>query len=152
MTPPPDPGPPSAPLHGYADPDAPRPPRPGAYPPPRSSPPPSAPPEPPTPRAGAAPPSTPPTRGPARDHSPPRPGGPRRLNQPQPARVRAGEGGRPLAVDGHEVDAVRESWLIEDRWWTDAPLRRRYWEIVTVDGRCWVVFRELEGGAWYRQR
>ena len=79
--------------------------------------------------------------------------GPRRLNLPQPARVRVGEGGRPLSVDGGAVDAVRESWLIEDRWWTDQPLRRRYWEVVTADGRNLVVFRDIqEGGAWYLQR
>jgi hypothetical protein len=66
--------------------------------------------------------------------------------------VDAGDGGRPLAVDGRAVDAVRESWLIEDRWWTDAPLRRRYWEVVTVDGRDLVVFRDLRSASWYRQR
>ena len=67
--------------------------------------------------------------------------------------MRAGAGGRPLAVDGHDVDAVRESWLIEDRWWTEAPLRRRYWEVVTADGRDLVLFRDLgRGGTWYRQR
>ncbi len=78
--------------------------------------------------------------------------GPRRLNVPQRARVQAGEGGRPLAVDGRQVDAVRESWLVEDRWWTDTPLRRRYWEVVTVDGRNLVVFRDLLAASWYRQR
>jgi hypothetical protein len=79
--------------------------------------------------------------------------GPRRLNLPQMARVVAGEGGRPLVVDGRPVDAVRESWLVEDRWWTDEPLRRRYWEIVTADGRNLVVFRDIQqGGTWYRQR
>jgi CO dehydrogenase/acetyl-CoA synthase delta subunit len=66
--------------------------------------------------------------------------------------VRAGDGGRPLSVDGHVVEAVRESWLVEDRWWTDASLRRRYWEVVTDDGRNLIVFRELGGGSWYRQR
>ena len=76
----------------------------------------------------------------------------KRLNTPQAARVRAGHRGRPLLVDGRAVEAVSESWLIEDRWWTDAPLRRRYWEVVTVDGRNLVVFRELGGGSWYRQR
>jgi hypothetical protein len=74
------------------------------------------------------------------------------LNVPIPARVQAGAGGRPLRVDGRAVEAVRESWLIEDRWWTDAPLRRRYWEVVTDDGRNLVVFRELGRGVWYRQR
>ena len=71
---------------------------------------------------------------------------------PSPARVRAGAGGRPLGVDGRAVEAVRESWLIEDRWWTDRPLRRRYWEVVTDDGRDLVVFRDLEEARWYRQR
>jgi len=47
------------------------------------------------------------------------------------------------------VVAVRESWLIEDRWWTERPLRRRYWELVTVDGRDLVVFRDLREGGWY---
>ena len=79
--------------------------------------------------------------------------GPRRLNLPEPARVRAGDGGRPLTVDGRAVDAVRESWLIEDRWWTEQPIRRRYWEVVTADGRNLVVFRDVQqGGTWYRQR
>ena len=47
---------------------------------------------------------------------------------------------------------MRESWLVEDRWWTDAPLRRRYWEVVTADGRNLVVFRDLLAGRWYAQR
>lgn len=77
---------------------------------------------------------------------------PRRVAVPRPARVRADPGGRPLVVDGRAVEAVRESWLVEDRWWTDRPLRRRYWEIVTTDGRDVVVFRELERGGWFAQR
>ncbi len=78
--------------------------------------------------------------------------GPKRLGTPRLARVRAGDDGRPLAVDGRAVDAVRESWLVEDRWWTDAPLRRRYWEVVTRDGRNLTVFRELGDGRWFSQR
>lgn len=78
--------------------------------------------------------------------------GPRRLAQPRPARVRAGNNGRPLAVDGRTVATVRESWLVEDRWWTDAPLRRRYWEVVTACGRDLVVFHDLHGGRWFSQR
>ena len=78
--------------------------------------------------------------------------GPRRLNLPERAQVRAGARGRPVAVDGHPVEAVRESWLVEDRWWTPDPIRRRYWEVVTTDGRCLVIFRELLDGAWFTQR
>jgi hypothetical protein len=78
--------------------------------------------------------------------------GPRRLAEPSPARVRARDDGRPVSVDGRLVDAVRESWLVEDRWWTDAPLRRRYWEVVTTCGRDLVVFRDLEGRRWFTHR
>jgi CO dehydrogenase/acetyl-CoA synthase delta subunit len=75
-----------------------------------------------------------------------------RLGRPRPVRVRADANGRPLAVGGRPVEAVRESWLVEDRWWTDAPLRRRYWEVVTEDGRDVVVFRDLQTGGWHGQR
>ena len=78
--------------------------------------------------------------------------GPRQLALPRRARVRAGAGGRPLAVDGRHVEAVRESWLVEDRWWTERPLRRRYWEVVTACGRDVVVFHDLVGGGWFAQR
>src|SRR5688572_2694279 len=78
--------------------------------------------------------------------------GPRRLAKPKPVHVRANDAGRPTMIGRREVDAVRESWLVEDRWWTDAPLRRRYWEVVTADGRDLVVFRDLQEGRWYSQR
>jgi len=78
--------------------------------------------------------------------------GARRLAVPEAVSVLAGPGGRPGAVGRHEVVAVRESWLVEDRWWTERPLRRRYWEVVTIDGRDIMVFRDLEEGGWYRHR
>jgi hypothetical protein len=86
------------------------------------------------------------------DVAAPKSRGPRRLAKPRPVEVRAGEGGRPASVAGRAVEAVRESWVVEDRWWSDRPLRRRYWEVVTDDGRDLVVFRDLQGGRWYAQR
>jgi hypothetical protein len=50
------------------------------------------------------------------------------------------------------VDTLREEWVVEDRWWTGRPLRRRYFELVLVDGRNVVVFRDLVGGGWFLQR
>jgi hypothetical protein len=55
-------------------------------------------------------------------------------------------------VAGAEVDSVREEWVVEDRWWTTRPLRRRYFEVVLIDGRNLVVFRDLVGGGWFLQR
>jgi CO dehydrogenase/acetyl-CoA synthase delta subunit len=77
---------------------------------------------------------------------------PRQLATPRRVAVAAGEDGRPLVIDGRAVDAVRESWLLEDRWWTERPLRRRYWEVVTLAGRDAVVFCDLVRGGWFEQR
>jgi hypothetical protein len=72
---------------------------------------------------------------------------------PQPARVETGASGAPAAVDSVAVDAIREEWLVEDRWWTPKPLSRRYFELVLADGRNVVVFREPAGaGRWFLQR
>jgi hypothetical protein len=78
--------------------------------------------------------------------------GPRRLAPPKAVRVRADHAGRPETIGGRAVEAVRESWLVEDRWWTDMPLRRRYWEVVTADGRNLVAFRDLVRGRWFMHR
>jgi hypothetical protein len=75
---------------------------------------------------------------------------PRILNLPRPARVRS-EGVVPCEVDGERVELVRESWLVEDRWWTGRPLRRRYWELVSRRGRNLVVFHDLCHGGWFLQ-
>ena len=71
------------------------------------------------------------------------------LYKPRRADVREA-GGRPVAVGGTAVDAVREEWLVEDRWWSERPIARRYFELVLTDGRCVVVFREH--GNWFKQR
>lgn len=78
--------------------------------------------------------------------------GPRRLYAPRPVDVRTDARGRPLRVEGVAVEAVREEWLVEDRWWTPRPLRRRYFELALADGRAVTVFRAAGGGHWYRQR
>ena len=71
---------------------------------------------------------------------------------PRTARVRVGEGGVPVALAGAAVDSVREDWVVEDRWWTGRPVRRRYFELVLEDGRNVVVFHNLSGGGWFTQR
>ena len=76
----------------------------------------------------------------------------RRLALPHPVRVRARGDGVPQAVGGLGVEAVREDWVVEERWWTGRALRRRYFELVLEDGRNAVVFHDIAGGGWYAQR
>jgi hypothetical protein len=55
-------------------------------------------------------------------------------------------------VAGVAVDCVLEEWVVEDRWWTGLPVRRRYFELALVDGRNLSVFRDLVSGGWFLQR
>lgn len=71
---------------------------------------------------------------------------------PTPVAVDVGEDGAPVAVAGARVEAVREEWLVEDRWWTSEPLRRHYYELVLADGRDVTVFRDGVSRRWFRQR
>lgn len=75
----------------------------------------------------------------------------RRLYAPSRVRVEVGAAGVPVAVGGTAVEAVREEWLVEDRWWSPRRLWRHYFELVLADGRDAVVFRDSRG-RWYRQR
>jgi hypothetical protein len=76
----------------------------------------------------------------------------RRLGMPQAVVVAVGHRGVPATIRSVAVDTVAEEWVVEDRWWTDEPLRRRYFELVLVDGRNVVVFRDATGGGWWAQR
>ena len=73
------------------------------------------------------------------------------MNKPWPVPVQTGPGGTPQAVGRLAVTSVREEWLVEDGWWTQKPLQRRYFELVLSDGSDVVVFAEPDG-RWYRQR
>lgn len=90
------------------------------------------------------------TRSRAPSASRPQVGRPHVLNMPRGARVNSRDG-VPREVNGERIEAVRESWLVEDRWWTDTPLRRRYWELVSVRGRNLIVFHDLCCDGWFTQ-
>ncbi len=66
---------------------------------------------------------------------------PSRLYEPRQVEVVSNSGRTPTQVDGVDVVAVREEWLVEDGWWTSAPIRRWYFELVLIDGRDLTVFR-----------
>jgi len=76
----------------------------------------------------------------------------RRLNEPQPALVESRFDGTPRLVNRQGVAVVREEWRVVDRWWTDAPVQRRYFELVLESGQNVVVFRDEERGGWFSQR
>ena len=77
---------------------------------------------------------------------------PARLNEPRAALVEEGIDGTPRLVNRQPVEVVREEWRVLDRWWTEEPVHRRYFELVLAGGQNAVVFRDEERGGWYSQR
>jgi hypothetical protein len=74
-----------------------------------------------------------------------------RLNAPRPALVEGHADGSPRRVDRQGVLVVREEWRVVDRWWTEEPVSRRYFDVVLEAGRHAVVFHDEEAGGWFSQ-
>ena len=75
-----------------------------------------------------------------------------RLNAPRPALVETTGGGEPRLVNRELVTVVREEWRVVDRWWTDEPVDRLYFEVVLESGRNVCVYRDGERRCWFTQR
>jgi hypothetical protein len=75
-----------------------------------------------------------------------------RINEPRAARVEVRFDGTPWQVNHQSVALVREEWRVVDRWWTEEPLSRRYFDVVLESGENAVVFRDEERGCWFTQR
>ncbi len=75
-----------------------------------------------------------------------------RLNAPRPALVETEFGGEPKVVNRQLVALVREEWRVVDRWWTEEPVDRRYFEVVLESGHNICVYRDLEAACWFTQK
>ena len=82
----------------------------------------------------------------------------RPLNLPRPAAVRTDARGLPQAIagprDGDPAAAVRvllDVWELDDEWWREDPIRRRYFRLLLTDGRVLTLFCDLVSGSWFRQ-
>jgi len=75
-----------------------------------------------------------------------------RLNAPRPALVEMHVDGSPQLVNRQRVAFVREEWRVVDRWWTEEPVDRRYFDVVLASGENAVVFFDGEVQSWFSQR
>ena len=76
----------------------------------------------------------------------------RRLNAPQRALVEMHVDGSPCIVNRQPVALVREEWRVVDRWWTEKPVDRRYFDVVLASGENAVVYLDGEAKRWFSQR
>jgi len=66
--------------------------------------------------------------------------------------IAAGTDGIPRAIGSIPIAAVREEWRVVDRWWTEEPVRRRYFDVVLASGENVVVYADELRGGWFTQR
>ncbi len=80
----------------------------------------------------------------------------RRLNAPRRLRVETGGNGTPRRIYHRGrwliVTQERERYRTDDRWWTDHPVSREYFELLLEDGRPITVYLDRIDGSWYAQR
>lgn len=80
----------------------------------------------------------------------------RRLNEPRPVRVWLGGDDRPARVEWRgavrAVEAVLDTWFVDDAWWGERPVSRVYHEVQLVTGVRLVLVWDLVAGRWLAQR
>jgi protein ImuB len=67
-------------------------------------------------------------------------------NEAKPLRVRALDPKETMPLDG-AVRIASGPWALEEAWWSDAPVRREYWDIELIRGGVYRVYRE--NGRWF---
>ena len=74
----------------------------------------------------------------------------RAVNAPQQAAVECDAEHRPLSVGGITIEAVLESWRIDDEWWRQ-PIGRCYHAVLLDGGKRVVLFEDIVTGEWFAQ-
>jgi len=80
----------------------------------------------------------------------------RAVNEPSAVTVELSESGlmtvgRPDGQTVGKVEAILESWRIEDEWWRHA-ISRAYLEVLIEGGKHVVLFQDLFTGLWFMQQ
>lgn len=59
--------------------------------------------------------------------------------------------GRPDGQTVGKVEAILESWRIDDEWWRQ-PIARSYMNVLLEGGKRVVLFQDLVTGLWFMQQ
>jgi hypothetical protein len=68
----------------------------------------------------------------------------------RPAEVERQEDGRRASGGGKVIEAIGETWRVDDEWWR-APIVRRYYEVVVAGGGRMILFEDLTTNEWFAQ-
>ena len=80
----------------------------------------------------------------------------RALNMPEPCEVQTGKHNQPQIIKKRRkkslsVLSVRDTWRVDDEWWTDRQISRQYYTILLEDLSIVTIFVDRIEGGWYEQ-
>ncbi len=65
---------------------------------------------------------------------------------------------RRLAQNGRSltrslvIASINDLWQVDDEWWREHPISRRYYQVTTQDEQRLTIFRDQLNGSWYWQK
>ena len=57
-----------------------------------------------------------------------------------------------LALTRLAVTAINDLWQVNDEWWRERSISRRYYQITTQNDRRLTIFRDQLNAQWYWQK
>ena len=50
------------------------------------------------------------------------------------------------------ITSIDDLWQVDDEWWRERPISRRYYQVTTQDDRRLTIFRDQLNAQWHWQR
>lgn len=50
------------------------------------------------------------------------------------------------------ITSINDRWQVDEEWWREHPISRRYYQVTTQDERRLTIFRDQLNGSWYWQK
>ena len=90
----------------------------------------------------------------------------RSLNLPVPIEVVEDSAERPISITlpparssrpvqrgrSLTITSIDDLWQVDDEWWRERPISRRYYQVTTQDERRLTIFRDQLSGQWHWQK
>ena len=55
-------------------------------------------------------------------------------------------------IGAQKITAINDLWQVNDEWWREHPVSRRYYQITTQSDRRLTIFKDELNGNWYCQK
>ena len=80
----------------------------------------------------------------------------RNINQPKYIKVKVNQNNQPISVlvgnNWRKITKINDYWEINDEWWGDFPISRKYYSL-TIDNDIRIsLFIDLTYMSWYQQK